>query len=122
MTSNEFLSRLEGVRPQGDGFVARSAHNDGNPSLSVAEGADGRILINCFAGCSFKEITCALGISSHDLFPKNGCGASHGVQSVNNNWGALNALVRSRASLELLIERVAHGDFWRLHRYDQSTR
>jgi 5S rRNA maturation endonuclease (ribonuclease M5) len=42
-------------------------NGDKNPSLSVKEAVDGRILINCHAGCSFESILDALGISNHDL-------------------------------------------------------
>jgi len=48
------------------------AHDDHNPSLSVAPGDDGRILLTCFADCSFEEIAAALatkGFPKADLFP-----------------------------------------------------
>ena len=44
-------------RPNGN--VHCPAHDDTNPSLSVKE-VDGKILLKCFAGCSFEEITNAL--------------------------------------------------------------
>ncbi|WP_208442456.1 DUF7146 domain-containing protein [Bartonella raoultii] len=36
------------------------AHDDQLPSLSLANGHDGRLLLTCYAGCSFKEIIQAL--------------------------------------------------------------
>lgn len=63
------LSRLEGVQPSGRGFVARCpAHDDRNPSLSVAEGDDGRVLLNCHARCSPEDVVAALDLTLADLF------------------------------------------------------
>lgn len=45
------------------------AHDDNNPSLSLAEGDNGKILIHCHAGCELKSICIALGITEKDLFP-----------------------------------------------------
>ena len=65
------LERLEGVRRSGKGWVARCpAHPDRTPSLSVGVGADGRVLIKCFAGCDLHAILDALGLEARDLFPK----------------------------------------------------
>jgi hypothetical protein len=36
----------------------------------VAEGDDGRVLLNCFAGCSLKDIVAAVGREVRDLFPE----------------------------------------------------
>jgi len=53
------------------GFIARCpAHDDKNPSLSIIEASDGKILLKCFAGCSTEEICNAIGIQVSDLFPK----------------------------------------------------
>ncbi len=62
MTIDDLLSRLEGVRKSGRGWIARCpAHSpDLNPSLSVHEGDKG-ILLKCFAGCSYSEILAAIG-------------------------------------------------------------
>ena len=66
------LSRLEGVKKVGNGWVALCpAHDDHNPSLSIGVGSDGRILLHCFAGCSIEDICSALGIEVRDLFPGN---------------------------------------------------
>lgn len=49
--------------------VSCPAHTDSDPSLSITEGDDGRVLLNCFAGCTANEIVEALGITMSDLFP-----------------------------------------------------
>ena len=64
------LARLEGVKRVGRGWVARCpAHPDRNPSLSVGVGADGRVLLKCFAGCDLHAILDAIGLEVRDLFP-----------------------------------------------------
>lgn len=51
------LGRLAGVRRVAGGYVARCpAHDDREPSLSLGEGTDGRLLLFCFAGCTFEAI------------------------------------------------------------------
>jgi DNA primase len=63
----DLLELLHGVRKSGNQFMALCpAHNDHCPSLSVKDVGD-RILIYCFAGCTFKSIMEALGIESTDL-------------------------------------------------------
>ena len=50
-------------------FQARCpAHSDRLPSLSVAEGADGRVLLHCHAGCTTDAILDALKLAPRDLF------------------------------------------------------
>lgn len=70
MTVQEFLFRLDGVREVKGCWKAKCpAHDDKRPSLSVAEGEDGRILLKCFAGCEPEAIVKALGLTVCDLFP-----------------------------------------------------
>lgn len=69
MVLSDFLSRLEGVKPQGDQYIARCpAHQDKKASLSVGVGADGKILLNCFANCSTENIVKAMKLEMKDLF------------------------------------------------------
>jgi hypothetical protein len=67
----ELLARLKGVKERKPGqWTARCpAHNDTNPSLSIALADDGEILLKCFAGCSLEEICSKLGIEPKDSFP-----------------------------------------------------
>jgi hypothetical protein len=70
VTVDELLDRLERVRKTRRGWTARCpAHEDRNPSLSVAEGDDGRVLLRCWTGCTVDKITAALGLELADLFP-----------------------------------------------------
>lgn len=67
---------LDALRAQG-GSVKQSggqwmctcpAHDDRNPSLSVKQCDDGRVLLKCFAGCSVVAVTDAIGLETRDLF------------------------------------------------------
>jgi hypothetical protein len=63
------LSRVQGAKPKGRGWVARCpAHNDRTPSLSIDQGDDGRALLHCHAGCTHDAIAAALGIERRELF------------------------------------------------------
>lgn len=63
------LGGLENVTENSAGWTARCpAHDDNVNSLSVSEGADGRALIFCHAGCEFEQVVMALGLRVRDLF------------------------------------------------------
>ena|GEM_PF-3886147 len=65
------LDLLDGVRPSGDGWVARCpAHEDRHASLSVGTGDDGRALVNCHAGCAQEAVVGAVGLRMADLYPR----------------------------------------------------
>jgi DNA-binding Lrp family transcriptional regulator/energy-coupling factor transporter ATP-binding protein EcfA2 len=71
-TLQDFVAFLEarGLKPQplnNDQWRALCpAHDDQHPSLTFTE-RDGRILVNCFAGCTVDAICGALGITLRDL-------------------------------------------------------
>lgn len=57
------LDRLRNPKKTRNGFSACCpAHNDSSPSLHIAEGADRRVLLKCFAGCDYREIMLAIGL------------------------------------------------------------
>lgn len=65
------LERLEGVSERDGNYVALCpAHDDQEPSLSVSEGDDLCVLLQCFAGCTPQKITDALGLKMSDLFER----------------------------------------------------
>ncbi|EJF98595.1 hypothetical protein MEI_00418 [Bartonella vinsonii subsp. arupensis Pm136co] len=51
---------LRGVWYGAYGLAHCPAHDDRSPSLAISNGNDGRLLLHCYAGCSFKEIIQAL--------------------------------------------------------------
>src|SRR5690349_21123001 len=65
------LSRLQRVQKSGEtGWSACCpAHHDRHPSLSIAIGTDGRLLLKCHAGCTVDSIVAAIGLTLADLFP-----------------------------------------------------
>lgn len=62
---NDVLSKLSNVQNLGNGDYKACcpAHNDKNPSLSVKE-ENGKVLLHCFAGCSYDGIIKALGLDT----------------------------------------------------------
>ncbi len=63
--------RNHGYEPRtaGAGHVCRCpGHDDHNPSLSINEGRDGRVLIHCHAGCTSAAVCNAVGLQESDLF------------------------------------------------------
>lgn len=70
MTAEEIARRCKGYRQNGSGWLACCpSHPDHNPSLSIATGTDGRVILKCFTGCSFEAIVQALSLDPSDLFP-----------------------------------------------------
>ncbi len=77
MMVSAVLDRLDSVRPSGDGWTARCpAHEDREPSLSVSEGSDGRVLLHCHAGCSFEDVCAALSLDPRGLSSNGSVGSS----------------------------------------------
>lgn len=63
------LDKLEGVKRTGDRWVARCpAHEDLNPSLSIKEGDDGRVLVHCHADCETADVLARISLTERDLF------------------------------------------------------
>lgn len=55
------LRVLSGVKKAGKGFIALCpAHPDRNPSLSIRETEDRKVLLYCHAGCSYQAIRKAI--------------------------------------------------------------
>lgn len=72
--TQDFLDKLRGVTPTGNGWEARCPcrDDDDNPSLAISEdNRNGNILVTCHRGipCSTKEICESMGISVSALFP-----------------------------------------------------
>jgi hypothetical protein len=70
MTAEAFAALVEQARSTGSGrWQARCpSHSDTTPSLSVAAGRDGRVLLHCHAGCSLDAILAALKLERRDLY------------------------------------------------------
>jgi putative DNA primase/helicase len=71
LSIDQFLALLQSVTRVGDNWQAMCpSHEDRRASLSVGVGEDGRILVNCHAGCTFDGILAALNLSASALFPQ----------------------------------------------------
>ena len=65
-------SRIPNHRASGTGYSACCpAHEDRSPSLSFSEAEDGKVLIQCHAGCSLKAVLASIELTQSDLFPKD---------------------------------------------------
>lgn len=67
MSAAEIARRLGGATRHGRGWLARcpvpghgQGRGDRNPSLSLADGDAGRLLVRCFAGCDARDILAEL--------------------------------------------------------------
>ena len=65
------LGKLANVTERRGGYRATCpAHDDENPSLDIAEAADGKVLLTCRSrGCTFEQIAKALGLAKCKFFP-----------------------------------------------------
>lgn len=71
MSIQTLLSRLDKVKSTGNGRWTCScpSHNDKSPSMHIKLDDNGKILINCKAGCGAQDIVSAIGMSLGDLMP-----------------------------------------------------
>lgn len=72
MLADKLLNQLSKVKRTGnESWVACCpAHADKNPSMTITEKDDGRVLVHCFAGCSVESILGAVGLTFDDLYPE----------------------------------------------------
>ena len=96
MSIDAFLSSLDGVKKTGaNRYLARCpAHDDRSPSLSVAEGDNGRTLIHCFAGCEPLDILNSVGMKFSHIMPERLDGVT--------NQGPVRNRILPREALEAL--------------------
>lgn len=71
---SNFLNKLQGVRANGNNWSARCPcrSDDSNPSLSIGQGDDGRVLVTCHRGipCDVERICESVGLTVSDLMPE----------------------------------------------------
>ena len=110
------LSKLRGAKRSGKGWVARCpAHDDCQPSLSVAEGDDGRALVNCHAGCTFEQIVKALELKTEDLMPRTDSHKARPARKASSSRRA-KVFVSSAEAVEALECRQGpRSDQWTYH-------
>jgi len=120
MTIDTLISRLDGVKKTGaDRYLARCpAHDDRSPSLSIAEGDDGRALIHCFAGCEPLDILDAVGMTFSDIMPERRGGVT-GYGPVRNRILPREAL--EALDHEALVIAVIASDIQQRRDIDEPT-
>ena len=58
--ARDLVLALKGRWMGNSGVACCPAHGDKNPSLSIGTGRNGQLLLNCHAGCAFRDILSAL--------------------------------------------------------------
>jgi hypothetical protein len=67
----ETIAKALGGRKAGGGWMARCpAHDDREPSLSIRDADDGKVLVRCHAGCDQERVIAAL--RSRRVWDRNG--------------------------------------------------
>jgi putative DNA primase/helicase len=67
----ETIAKALGGRKAGSGWMARCpSHDDREPSLSIRDADDGKVLVRCHAGCDQEQVIAAL--RSRGLWVENG--------------------------------------------------
>lgn len=71
MSADLLLSKLTKTRKTGPGswIACCPAHEDKNPSMTIREVEDGRVLVHCFTGCDTESVLGAVGLEFDALFP-----------------------------------------------------
>jgi putative DNA primase/helicase len=76
----ETLATALGGRRSGGGWIARCpGHDDREPSLSIHDANDGKLLVRCHAGCTQEKLITALRVLG--LWPHNSNGSPYRLQS-----------------------------------------
>lgn len=67
----DILPRLEKVRRTGPNnwIACCPAHEDRSPSMTIMQSDTGKVVVRCFAECSFEEIVGAVGLGLEPWFP-----------------------------------------------------
>ena len=118
----QVLGLLKRVKPSGTGYVALCpAHDDHNPSLRITSGNDGRVLLKCFAGCTFTEICKAIGLDENDMFARTASVERKRREPTKRHFATL-ADATGRATAHGCIHTAEAASSWRRPRRFLRTR
>ena len=108
----QLLSRLERVKPNGNGkyLACCPAHNDKSPSLGIKQDDNGKILIHCFSGCAVTDIVSAVGMQLSDLMPDNPTYKKRSKPPRFNKYELFDRLVFETIILSLAIRQLLNGE------------
>lgn len=91
-----FLAKLDGVTKHGDYYTARCpGHEDRMASLSIREGANGKVLVKCHAGCTAETIINSLGVDWSNMFADEK-DASREIEKIYDYVDANNKLIHQQ--------------------------
>lgn len=108
------LALLQGVKSSGKGWTALCpGHEDRQNSLSIIQGDDGRVLINCFADCDTRRVVDAMGLTMADLFENSTSNGSVPPGSLNKVVQKTRSTRGKEARFEI---RNQHGDLIAVHK------
>ena len=114
MLEEKIIPLLQKVRKHGKSYMACCpSHDDKNPSLSLTELSDGRILMKCFAGCDVYSILSALNLSPSDLFPDTKVNGQYkqyrSLERSSRSQNKLNAIEHEQRILDIAKNMRAQG-------------
>lgn len=107
MTLDEVLSHFRNVKRSGGYHTATCpCHDDRQNSLSIKQQDDGKISIQCYAGCDIGGVLAAVGLTWDDLYP----------ESRNSNGGGFNVVAEydytdAAGSLVFQVVRLSPKSF-----------
>lgn len=110
MTVEVLLSRLDQVKPAGNGkwYARCPAHDDKSPSLSIKDTGT-RTLIHCFAGCEAEDILAAVGLGWKDLYRDEWQAAREAAYHQRGKMPPVDPLALERRIIEYAEADLAAG-------------
>ncbi len=120
MNIDTLLSHFDGIKQTGHGrySVRCSAHDDQNPSLSITEGDDGRLLLKCWAGCETEDVLSAVGLTFSDVMPER-IGQEHSYKPFRQPFDARQLL--ATLDHEAMVASIIASDILEHNDVDQET-
>lgn len=71
LNSISSVTHREPKKTRNGWLVCCPGHDDKNPSLSITQTDDGKVLVNCLAGCPIDDVLAAASLTATDLFPES---------------------------------------------------
>ena len=95
MSIENLLNNLQNVKRTGNNkwMCKCPSHNDRTASLVITDNGDGRILINCFAGCDTYSILRSVGFDWADVMPEN---------AISNNEKPIKQIIYATDALKII--------------------
>lgn len=107
---HEILSLFNGTRKTGESQwqCKCPVHGDKTASLGIAF-KDGRILINCFAGCSLESILKSVGLKFDDIMPEKNLGHHKPERHLWNPYSVLKSIRDDVGFVYMCAHHMAKG-------------